>query len=230
MKFEWQKESLFGAMTSNGFKLGTVLSCGWFWMRPSGCIVLYRGLSIEQIDLDNILLATKTDAKSIAPPDYLPHEGSTTYFYVVRRANGCGNFEQTLAAAIKVAINADGELAEAEPNGILDAAIRQTDGRRILLTWYYCPIEQNSQPSCFNIYCDGGTGEIDYENPIAVMGYTGRKFYSFSTDALDAGRYAFVIRAEDSEENEDKSFAKLSIQVSQMSPDTIDILRINTYE
>ncbi len=43
MEKGWLREALFGGATCNGFKLGTVLSLGWFWSRVGGCSVLSRG-------------------------------------------------------------------------------------------------------------------------------------------------------------------------------------------
>ena len=108
----WLRESLFNGVTATAFKLGTVLSSGWFWMRPGGCSVLYRGLKMEEIDFANALTVVEQDDSEISPPDYLGHWDGTTYFYIVRRFNGCGYQEKTLSAAVKVRIGPNGLLAQ----------------------------------------------------------------------------------------------------------------------
>jgi hypothetical protein len=193
-------------------------------MRITGCSALYRGLSMESIDFDNLLAAADFSAGTISPPDYLPHDNSSTYFYVVRRFNGCGYQEHTLSAAVKVSIDADGNLARPQPNKIFNWCAEQADSDKVLLLWYYCPIEQKSRPKYFRIYHNGGTGQIDYENPIATMDYEGRKFYSWLTGTLDADRYLFAIKAEDAGGVTDSTQAKLRIQLNTANPDTIDIL------
>ncbi len=224
MESEWLKEALFNGQTSNGFKLGTVLSLGWFWLRAGGGSVLYRGASMELIDFENILAVGEQDASSISPPGYVQHSSGSTYYYVVRRANNCGCQEYTVAAAVKVSIDADGELAQPEPNSVFGAKVWQVAGSKIQLLWFYCPLEQQSAPVCFKIYCDGGTGHIDYEDPIATIDYTGRKFYSYQSDTLDAGTYLFAIGAEDAGGVDDSSLAGITIQLDVTSPIAIEIL------
>jgi len=218
------KDALFAGMTVNAFKLGTVLTLGWFWPRTSGCSVLYRTSCIEQIDSAHVLTVADLDADTISPPDYLSHDNNENYFYVVRRVNGCGFQEYTTAASVKVSINSDGGLAESKPNKIFAFDITQVLSNKIQLLWYYCPVGQKTSPARFLIYCDGGTGQIDYENPIASIDYQGRRFYSYLSNALDACRYLFAIRTEDAISIEDASLAHLEIQLNTTNPDAIDIL------
>ncbi len=224
METRFLKEALFSGMTSNAFKLGTVLALGWFWNRINGCLVLYRGLGMERIDFTNILAVAEQDIDTISPPNYLPHDNNVTYFYVVRRVNGYGYQEQTIAAAAKVSINADGHIAKPQPNKIFAWRVKQVDSDKIQLLWYYCPIRQKSKPVCFLVYWDSGSGQIDYENPIATIDYEGRIFYSYLSNTLELSRYLFAIRAEDISGVENSSLAQLKIQLNTTNPDAIDIL------
>jgi len=225
---QWLTDALFNGITANAFKLGTVMSCGWFWMRPNGCTVLYRGTAMEKIDFTNILSVSEQNAESMSLPDYVPQNNSSTYFYVVRRLNNCGYQELTLYAAVKVAIDAEGNLAEPLPNHIFAWRAGQMDGNKVQLVWFYSPLEQKSKPECFKVYYDGGTGRIDYENPIATINYRGRKFYSYQGDVLAVGKYLFAIRAEDASGIQNSSSAQLSIQLDDTSPDAINILNVET--
>ena len=228
METKWLKEALFSGMTSNAFKLGTVLTLGWFWPRVGGCSVLYRGSSMETINFDDVLAVAEVDTEQISPPSYVQHNNSSIYFYVVRRANNCGYMEHTLAAAVKVSIDADGNLALPQPNNIFEAIAEQVSGNRVQLAWFYCPLGQQSAPVCFKVYYDSGTGQIDYENPIATIRYAGRKFYSYQSSSLNAGTYLFAIRAEDAAGTENSSLAQLKIQLDTTSPDAVDILSAKT--
>jgi len=228
METKWLKEALFSGMTANAFKLGTVLTLGWFWPRVTGCSVLYRGSSMEAIDFANILTVAEAEAHEISPPSYIQHNNNSTYFYVIRRVNNCGEQEYTLAAAVKVTIDTDGELAQPQPNSIFEVRAKQVAGSKIQLAWFYCPIDQKSKPVCFKIYYDAGTGQIDYETCIAAIRYASRRFYSYQSGILEAGRYLFAIRTEDSAGTKDSSLAQLRIQLDTTSPDAIDILSIET--
>ena len=221
----WLREALFNGMTANAFKLGTTLSLGWFWVRIAGCSVLYRGSGMEEIDFVNILAVAEQDACETSPPSYIPHNNGSTYFYVVRRFNNCGYQECTLAASVKVSIESNGELAEPQPNKVFDSGAELVDGNKIQLVWFYCPLAQKSQPVCFNVYYDNRTGQINYQNPLATIGYKGRKFYSHQTSALEAGKYLFAIRPEDASDIENSSLAQLRIQLDTADPEAVDILR-----
>jgi len=224
METMWLREALFGGMTCNGFKLGTVLNMGWFWSRVSGCSVLYRGCSMEAIDFARILSVAEPDADEISPPCYIQHEEAAVYFYVIRRANNCGDQEYSLNASVKVLIDADGNLAPRQSNNIFRAGAKQAADSKVLLVWHYCPLEQESEPASFKVYYDGGTGQVDYENPLAVISYTGRRFYSYTTNTLSTGRYLFSIRAKDAAGTENESFAQIEVQLGAECPNAVDIL------
>ncbi len=219
----WLREALFAGMSANAFKLGTVLTCGWFWPRIDGCSVLYRGDRMDIIDFSTVLAVAEVDASQISPPNYVQHNSNSTYFYVIRRANSCGYQEYTLSASVKVSIDADGDLVEPQPNNIFAIRAEQVNGNKIKLVWYYCPIEQKEEPASFKIYYDAGAGQVDYENPIATIPYKGRKFYSYQSDPLGADRYLFCIRAEGANGQEGGS-VQISIQLDTDSPVAVDIL------
>lgn len=223
MERDWLREALFNGATSNAFKLGTTLSLGWFWLRTAGCSALYRGLDMDRIDFADILGVASQDADVISPAAYVPHNGST-YFYVVRRFNRCGYQERTLAAAAKVSIGVDGGLLEPQPNEVFDLRAEQAGGNKILLNWFYCPLDQKSPPARFNIYYDSRTGQIDYEAPLASISYRGRRFYGYHSDTLEPGRYLFAVRVEDAKGVENSPSAQLAVQVNAASPIQIEIL------
>ncbi len=228
VELNWPAEALFNGMTANALKLGTALTLGRFWVRVAGCSALYRGLSMEQIDFEAVLAVAERDAGEISPPDYLPHNSSSTYFYVVRRYNHCGYQEHTLTAAAKVSLDAEGEIDKPQPNKIFATRAKQVDAGKVRLTWFYCPLEQGSQPVCFKIYYDSRTGQIDYENALAEISYKGQKFYSYESDPLEPGRYLFAIKAEDAASIERNSSAHLSIEIDGTGPDAVTILQAET--
>jgi hypothetical protein len=228
METQYLKDALFAGMTANAFKLGTVLAGGWFWSRVGGCSVLYRGESIYTIDFADVLAVVDSQAQEILPPSYLQHDATSTCFYVVRRINKCGDQERTLSAAVRVSIDAGGDLAKPQPNRILEANAELVEGDRIELVWFYFPLDQESPPVCFNIYCDGGTGQIDYENAVATVSYAGRKYYSYETAPLNPGAYLFCVKAKDAAGTEGFSSVWVGVQFDALGPDATDILSIET--
>jgi hypothetical protein len=208
----------------NGVKLGMGLTGGDFWPRIDGCSVLYRGSAMNLIDFTNLLAVAEVDSSEISPPCYIPHDNNSTYFYVLCRINNCGHEEHTLAAAVKVSIDSCGELVDPRPNDVFVARAEQVDGSKVRIVWYYCPIEQQSPPACFNVYYDAGTGQIDYENLIATISYAGRMFYSYTSDVLDAGKYLFAIRIEDAFGTENTSLALIKVELYSGNPIEINVL------
>ncbi len=222
----WLGDALFAGMTANAFKLGTTLSSGWFWMRTGGCSALYRGSEMSCIDFENVLSVANLDAGFVSPPDYVEHSSNSTCFYVVRRFNQCGIVERTLAAAVKLSFDANGDLTEPQPNNIFSSTAKPIEGDKVVLTWFYSTLEQKSAPACFNIYHDQAAGQIDYDNPVATVTYEGRKLYTYKSGSLGAGRYQFAVRAEDADGVVDSSPKPLRIQVSNTNPDAIDVLSV----
>ena len=180
---------------------------------------------MAEIDFAHILAVSEPDDCEISPPGYITHSSGATYFYIIRRFNSCGCQENTLAAAVKVSIDSNGELTEPKPNKVFNSISRSVGGDKVRLTWFYCPLKQESPPVCFNIYYDSRTGQIDYQNPIAAISYQGRKFYSFQSSTLEAGGYLFAIRAVDATGIENNTLMRLKIQLEPAAIDAINILR-----
>jgi hypothetical protein len=220
----WLKEMLLGGQTANGFRIGTAIFRGWFWARVKGCRLVYRGGSMETIDFDRILAVTDADASEISLPSYLAHEPGQVYFYVVRCSNGCGRIERTLQAAVKIGIDGNGEMQEPRPNGVFGLSGGQQQDGNIEIIWQYSPIGQESPPEKMMIYSDGGTGEIDYQEPMATVQYNGRKFYRFQVSPADDGRYQFVVRAADARGNEHSDMRKIEVEVRNKDVESIEIV------
>jgi hypothetical protein len=223
MKRDWLKEVLFAGQTANGFKLGTTLSRGWFWERINGCRIVYRGGSMEMIDFDNVLAVAEADSNEINLPGYLSRELGQTWFYVVRCANRCGQIERTMQAAIKVVFDDDGGLREARPNGVFGLSAKQMRNGKVEVAGLYYPIEQGSNPVELRIYSDGGTGQVDYQNPVAKLTYKGRKFYAYQSEIPGQGWYLFSIRAADVAGNENEAVKEVAVEVQDKTIEPIEI-------
>ena len=55
MDVAFYRDAIFAGMTPSAFRLGTILHVGWFWTRPTGCCILYRGENIETVDFDRLI-------------------------------------------------------------------------------------------------------------------------------------------------------------------------------
>ncbi|HEY5504918.1 MAG TPA: hypothetical protein VIK28_07150, partial [Sedimentisphaerales bacterium] len=71
-----------------------------------------------------------------------------------------------------------------------------------------------------------GTGEIDYQNPVAVVKYKERRFYRHKIEMAKNGRYLFAVRAADGEGNENGSTKIVEIETSGRSVEAIGIVGV----
>jgi hypothetical protein len=224
MKPDWLREALFAGQTANGFKLGTVLSQGWFWERVRGCRIAYRGPNMNAVNFNDVLVVAEADAEEITLPDYISHEPGQVYFYIIRCANGFGEIERTLRAAAMAVIDESGNIQEDGPNGVFGLSSEQRRDGQVEIVWQYSPIGQASTPQQMNVYSDSGTGQIDYQQPIAVVPYKGRKFYKHFFEPAAEGRFQFTVRAVDVKGNEQADFRKVVVEVKDKEIEAIDIL------
>jgi hypothetical protein len=191
MDLKFYKEALLRGMTGNAFKLGTVLTGGWFWVRIRGCMMLYCGDDLSTIDFDHILAIESADAEQInvsvaGGPE---HCAGDSYLYVVRRANNCGMMEYDLQGLVFVRFDSEGRLGRPRPNGVFGLQARQVASEKAELGWYYCPLGQRAEPACFVIYIS--------DVRIGTVEFKGKGFYSFAIEQLDEGRSCFAVKAED---------------------------------
>jgi len=217
-------DSLYEGDSANGTKLGLGLTGGDFWACVAGCQNLYRGPNAEMIDFDTILATRDMDEDSITVPDFAVHQADSSYIYVLRRANICGYEERTFRAAVKVSFDGQGNLIEPGCNDVFALTARQVAGPKVQLLWLYFPIGQGAEPVSFNIYWDGGTGQIDYETALGCLDYTGPRYYGFQTDVLGESKYQFCIRGvlKDGQENDD--LGTIRIQLREEAPDGVGLL------
>jgi hypothetical protein len=218
------RDALSNGMTSTAFKLGTMLTQGWFWARRHGCAAVYRGPSITQVDFNHILQVADPQSKEIALPAHLSHAPGSTHCYLVRRFNGRGDQERTTAAAVTVRIGPDGQLAQPAPNAVLGLKGEWIGGHRLRLTWFYPPLDQEAAPQEFHIYGDGGAGQMDLEHPLATVPYEGRRFYQWETGPVGDGRYTFALGPCDANRVESTSLASVVCPMAGLSPEAPTIL------
>ena len=219
-------DSLYEGDSADGVKLCMGVTGGDFWPRSSGCILLYRGLSEEAVDYNDVLSVAEINSISIEAPNYLQHQNGETYFYTVRSVSGFGEEEKTSRALVKIVLDVQGDLEPGSPNGIYSSYAEQINPDEVMIMWYYNPISQVREPGCFNIYGNSGSGPVDYQNSIGSVNYIGRKYYSWQISSLVSGAYRFSIRAEDANGVEDKSYEELLIGIDVGSSGAVKVLGI----
>ncbi len=221
-------DSLFEGDSANGVKLCMGLTGGDFWAKLAGCQNLHRGASGYDIDFDAILASREIDKVSITVPSFAGHQADSSYVYVLRRTNGCGDEEWTFAAAVKVGFDANGDLVSPTCNDVFSLTVEQIKGPRVRLVWYYCPLDEGVACDNFNIYWDNGTGLIDYETELGSIDYTGPRYYGFETGVLSEDKYQFCVRGVMKNGQENGDLGKVRIQIRDALPAAVEVLKAQT--
>lgn len=211
-------DSLHGGDSPNGAKLCMGLTEGDYWARPTGVQLLYKGQSINDIDFGRFEDVSSMNANF----EVSAGQPLSRWFYVVRRVNCCGIEEQTLNAAVRIEFDSKGNLVEYGCNKIINFSARQIEGYKVSLRWFYQAIHQGKKIKSFSIYSDNSTGTIDYQNPIGIINYTGRKFYQFITDSLTKKHYKFCIRAIVDDNSSNEFNEQIKIAINRQLPDGVE--------
>ncbi|HEG43861.1 MAG TPA: hypothetical protein ENH94_07430 [Phycisphaerales bacterium] len=220
-------DSLYEGDSANGIKLGMGITGGDFWPRISGCRNLYRGEDLPLIDWSKLINVSTSDPGSIISGQ--EHQPGEIYFYAIRLANFCGYEEHTFGAVVKVVFDDNGDLVvESGCNAIFEIKGRQVSGSVCRLTWYYAPINQSEEVAQFNVYSDGGAGEIDYDNIISTVAYSGPRYYSFDSEVLAKGVYRYCIRTVSVSGKENGDLGFVQVGISDEKPAAVESVRIES--
>jgi len=221
----WRSAALLNGASHTAFALGTVLTQGWFWVRRRGCTTVYCGVSPAQADFGRILCVAEPDVREIPLPAWLPHPPGSTHCYLVRRFDGCGRQEKTLAAAAKLRIGSDGQRAPARPNAIHGLRSERIYAATVRLVWFYCPLDQEVPPRQFNVY----RGEADLAPPIGVVRFDGQRFYALHDLALADAGDTVVVRAASAEGIEGLPSTCDVVRPVASSPEPPTILAVTSF-
>ncbi len=215
--------SLFEGDSGNGVKLGMGLTGGDFWPRVNGCRNLYRGEEPYDMDFDELIAVSDIETGTMF--SNLHHLAGTAYLYALREANGCGDEQHGPGAVVRAAFDSEGDLTGPGCNEVFHVGAKQAAGRRVKLVWYYCPLEQEAVCSEFRVYGDNGSGQIDFDNALATVKYTGARVYSYVSDSLSEGRYLFCVK-DVSKAGVESGGDSVEIHVTEAEPVGIDSLTV----
>jgi len=220
MEAKFLKDSLFAGMTGNAFKLGTVLTLGWFWVHQAGCHCVYRGQD-GNIDYDLIQAIMNLDGSQVSiAAQNLP---ANTIWHYIRRQESCCGLESEDSGACVVVIDSTGEMIGNTPNSPVSVVIEPLSNARFRLRWRYAAISEEIAPTGFKIYMDSGDG-FDFETPEAVVPYvTGiNNEFGWICDPLTNGKlYRFCIRSYRSGAGESQNTDFVAAVADSVGPDAI---------
>lgn len=229
MESKFLREALFGGMTSNAFKLGTVLSLGWFWQRIAGCHTVYRGQD-GNIDYDKIQAVMNLNDSQISIANQnLP--ANTIWHYIRRQVSDCG-LESEDSPACVVVVDSTGAMIGKTPNQPLNLTIEKLSNARLNLRWRYSKLGEEVTPTGFKIYMDSGSG-FNFASPDATVLYSRGDGVEFrwTSDPLTHGQlYRFCVRTYRDTEGESQNVNYVAARADSEGPDAITGLRTSWQE
>jgi hypothetical protein len=227
MDSKFLKEALFSGMTSNAFKLGTVLALGWFWMRTAGCHTIYRGQD-GVFDYDNIqAVMSIADPQVTIPGQGLP--ANTIWHYIRRQVSHCG-LEGDDSSPCIVIIDSAGDMIGNTPNPPVNLEIEQLADGKLKLRWRYTRVSEEIAPTGFKIYMDSGEG-FNFGLPEDIVVYRHTPEYSWTSDELvDDQLYKFCVRSYRTAAGESQNTNYVSARADSQGPDAITGLAIDWEE
>lgn len=215
----WEPLSLgqFGDSRANG--LG--LTCGQFWLRTVGGYNLYRWTGDRcAVDVSGgIVGSAQSGASVITNFPFVTHAASTRYWYLIRAVGAGGVEEENESQAVRVELDAAGELLGPEPNAPVSVCACPTAGGRVELRWRYVPEGQAVEPSAFEVFGDDG-GTMDWQTPVGEVAYRrGRVDYLWTSAAFAHGaRLRFGVRAKSAMGVSDRNERVVVVEADAMGP------------
>jgi len=219
--------AVYKGRSSNAIKLGTVLTLGRFWVRPSGCHTIYRGQD-SVMDYDNVQAVMDIDDTSVSiDAQALP--ASTIWDYRRRQCSDCG-LESGDSPGCIVVVNADGDIIGNSPNAPRNLRIEQVAGGKLRLRWRYFATNQEIAATGFKVYMDSGAG-FDFDSPLATVSYNRKVEFTWLSETLTHGAlYSFVVRSYATDAGESNNSNKVSAIADSQGPTAATGLSISWEE
>jgi len=227
MESKFFLNAVYNGRNANAIKLGTILTLGRFWVRPSGCHTLYSGQD-GVMDYDTVQAVMDIDDETISlagqilPPD-------TIWHYIRRQCSDCG-LESSDSPRCVIAIDSNGDMVGSTPNAPTNLRIEQIIGGKLQLRWRYMPTDQQTKPTGFYIYIDSGSG-FDFDSPHATVLYNRAVEHVWQSVALTHGTlYRFVVRSYTTDAGQDNNSNIVSAVADSQGPVAASGLNISWEE
>ena len=216
-------DSLFEGDSLAGVKFGMGLTGGDFWPRVLGCYNLYYSADGVTADVGDIVAVDDCGSKSITISDLNISQAAEEHLFLLRAVNICGDEEDGSGSVLRLKLDDAGEMILPGSNAFLRTDAVLIAGGRASVVWLYCPVEQSGECVGFNIYSNGGEGQVNLQDPVGSVECRGCGVYVYQSSILDAGCYTFSVAAKSKDGIEISSSELVAIEVSD-SCETISML------
>jgi len=178
-------DSVHRGWTPRGIANAVCSTCGFGFPRIRGGYNLYRSAGGVPEAGRVPVGAAGADAGVVRTFPWVTHAAGTTYVYRLTSLNGGGaeNIEDEVLC--RVAFDAAGGWVGLRPNAVSDLRVTSLSGGRFEVVFCYMREGEQAEPVRFDVYCDGGTGEVDFGSAVGSVGYQrGRLHYTYVSEAF----------------------------------------------
>jgi len=206
--------------TPAGIANGVCATCGFSFPRIRGGYNLRRSGGGVPGASEPMAGAAGCDAVSIRTFPWVAHAPSTSYTYRLFAIGGGGVESLDQEASALAAFDAAGEWLGADPNPPADLRVASLAGGRFLVSWTHSRAGEQAEPGEFRLYHDGGTGQIDFESPVAVVLCRQGRFHHeyVSTPFVHGARVRWAVRTVSAEGVEERNLQQATGRAEAMPP------------
>lgn len=179
---------------------------------------VYHNDGLGPIDYDTVR-ATKSEYDPAWTSDALDYPG--THRFGVRAYNEYGE-ERNVDVVEEAILLASGEESPARPNRPTGLKATAAADGKVELAFSYNAANEEAECTHFHVYCDAGSGEVDYTTPIGSIDKLEHvlSHYAFLSSALTDGQtYLFAVRAATTEDVEDDGIEFVAVAADAQAPD-----------
>ena len=184
--------------TPLGIANGVCTTNGFFFPRIRGGYNLRRYTGGTPDATAPIVGAAGADTNTIKTFGWVIHEPGQSYVYRLTAVSGGGveNWRDEVVTVADFQVN--GSWSGGRPNSPMDLRVTPAAGGKFLVRWTYASQGQVKAPAGFNVYTDGGSGEVDFGTVYRSVVYrVGELHYDTLSGSFPQGtRVGFAVRAE----------------------------------
>lgn len=213
-------DPLHRGLTPRGIANGLCATGGFTFPRIRGGYNLYR--SVTGVPLTNTppVGAAGADATTVRTFPWISHQADSCYVYRLTSLNG-GGAENVCDEIVCVAcFDAEGRWVGLRPNAVSDLRLNLLADGRFEVAWSYSREGEQVEPAYFEVFHDGGSGEVDFDTVVGTVAYRrGRVHYAHVSEpfAHDA-RVRWAVRAVSAEGARSESGAVVTGRAAAQPP------------
>ncbi len=160
------------------------------WWVTEGALLLHRyaGRPAPRPQFAPVVGHAMRESATVASDSGASYGGDNIYYHWAEKIGRGGVAAPTPERLTRPVVYDGGAYVGLIPNPPTRISLRQTTGRKVVVTWVYNPLDQQVAPTSFEVFSNGGSGAVDLVTPIGSADYVAGKYiYRWVSDPIAAG-------------------------------------------